>query len=162
MWALFRRVFRSHRFKVSGLDIDQCHFVFDICLILIMAILSLFVCLILISVILSLFVCLILIMISIILISIMVTLSLNIIRREHQWEVWSFFVTTLSMMWYVWGYSTVMGKMVIWMITTMTIRREDDIYIVMQCLSVTKNHHFPLPSWALEARSEMPARLCQP
>ena len=23
---------------------------------------------------------------------------------------------------------------------------DDDIYIMMQCLSVTKNHHFPLPS----------------
>ena len=30
------------------------------------------------------------------------------------------------------------------------------------CVFVTKNHHFPLPSWAQKARSEPPARPCQP
>ena len=43
---------------------------------------------------------------------------------------------------------------------------DDDIYIMMKCLCVcvcvTKNHHFPLPSWALEAWSEPPARPCRP
>ena len=38
----------------------------------------------------------------------------------------------------------------------------DDIYIMMQCLCVTKNEHFPLLSWAPEARSEPPARPCLP
>ena len=42
---------------------------------------------------------------------------------------------------------------------------DDDIYIMMKCvcvcLSVTKNHHFPLPSWAPEARIEQPARPCR-
>ena len=42
----------------------------------------------------------------------------------------------------------------------------DDIwYIMMKCLFVcvyvTKNDHFPLPSWAPEARSEPPARPCR-
>ena len=39
---------------------------------------------------------------------------------------------------------------------------DDDIYIMMQCLSVTKNNHFPFLSWALEAWSETPARPCRP
>ena len=42
----------------------------------------------------------------------------------------------------------------------------DDIYIMMKCLfvclSVTKNDHFLLPSWAPEAQSEVPARPCRP
>ena len=38
----------------------------------------------------------------------------------------------------------------------------DDIYDMMKCLSVTKNYHFPLPSWAPEAQSEPPARPCRP
>ena len=38
-------------------------------------------------------------------------------------------------------------------------RNNDDIYIIMQCLCVTKNHHFPLPSWAPEERSERPANV---
>ena len=33
---------------------------------------------------------------------------------------------------------------------------DDDLYIMMRCLCVTKNEHFPLPSRALEARSETP------
>ena len=34
---------------------------------------------------------------------------------------------------------------------------DDDIYYdeVCVCLCVLKNHHFPLPSWAPEARSEL-------
>ena len=35
---------------------------------------------------------------------------------------------------------------------------DDDIYIMMECLSVTKNHHFLLPSWAPEAQSTPPAK----
>ena len=37
-----------------------------------------------------------------------------------------------------------------------------DIYTLWWCVcvSVTKNHHFPLPSWASEAQSEPPARPC--
>ena len=41
----------------------------------------------------------------------------------------------------------------------------DDIYIyydeVFVCLSVSKNDHFPLPSWAPEARTELPTRPCR-
>ena len=36
------------------------------------------------------------------------------------------------------------------------------IYIMMQCLCVTKNDHIPLPSWAPEAQSETPPRPCRP
>ena len=39
---------------------------------------------------------------------------------------------------------------------------DDDIYIMMQCVSVTKNDHFSLPSKALKARSETTARPCRP
>ena len=40
---------------------------------------------------------------------------------------------------------------------------DDDIYIMMNvCLSVTKNHHFLLPSWAPEVQSELSTRPCRP
>ena len=39
---------------------------------------------------------------------------------------------------------------------------DDVIYIMMRCLSVTKNDHSPLPSWAPGAWSEPSARPCRP
>ena len=40
---------------------------------------------------------------------------------------------------------------------------DDDIYYaaVFVCVSVTKNDHFPLPSWVPEAGSELPTRPCR-
>ena len=53
-----------------------------------------------------------------------------------------------------------------WFKTSKIFLNKDDIYIMMKCvfmcMCVTKNHHFPLLSWALEARSEQPARPCRP